>query len=335
MHKTKPDQFKSVNDWWQWFIDMLQQRDLFKDFQLPSIKTLREYIKITKAKVAAENRWTDANGTVRSNLSDHAGDLSPLAKVVQNILLDEEEAEATRDLNNKNKELAQELDRTEENVLTDCANGSAKRRRLGTASASAGASAAGGGGASASYTTPRGGSLSASSLLDQTIIDLLSGDNKKKDEADDTEAVILVHLVSSGWERVAVDAGGLNDDDARSALEDIGYEIVANVFSHDGEGASADYFSKKELVEYGLNKLQAHKLYLYLKAKAQVLREQEQGRVFAQLMGAVETPSPPAGGATPAGDAFDMPALVVKNKNNAAAAALAHIINGNEEENDV
>jgi hypothetical protein len=23
MHKTKPDQFKSVNDWWQWFIDML------------------------------------------------------------------------------------------------------------------------------------------------------------------------------------------------------------------------------------------------------------------------------------------------------------------------
>jgi hypothetical protein len=75
----------------------LQQRDLFKEFQLPSIKTLREYIKITKAKVAAENRWTDANGTVRSNLSDHAGDLSPLAKVVQNILLDEEEAEATRE----------------------------------------------------------------------------------------------------------------------------------------------------------------------------------------------------------------------------------------------
>ena len=178
MHKTKPDQFKSVNDWWQWFIDMLQHRDLFKDFQLPSIKTLRQYIKETKAKVAAENRWTDANGTVRSNLSDHAGDLSPLAKVVQNILLDEEEAEATRDLSNKNQ-LAQELDRTEENVLTDCANGSAKRRRLASAGAGASAAAAGGGGASgASYATPRGGSMSASSILDQTIIDLLSAQEK-------------------------------------------------------------------------------------------------------------------------------------------------------------
>ena len=154
--------------------------------------------------------------------------------------------------------------------------------------------------------------------------------HKKKDEADDTEAVILAHLVSSGWGRVTEDAG-LNDD-ARAALEDIGYEIVANVFSHDGEGASADYF-KKELVEYGLNKLQAHKLYLYLKTKAQALREQEQGRVFANLMGAVDTPSPPAAGGA-AADAIAMPALV-NNINQhdaaAAAAALAHIINGDDD----
>jgi len=55
-------------------------------------------------------------------------------------------------------------------------------------------------------------------------------------------------------------------------LEAITFQIIANTFFQDGKGAEADYF-KKEMVEYGLPKLVAHKLFVFLKKQSDELQK--------------------------------------------------------------
>ena len=89
-----------------------------------------------KKERAKHHGWLDANGGITGNLSNHAGDLSPLDKAIKDCLMDLEQLNAEKDLK---KDLGPELNEKEGTLIqTQLSKESKSKRKENAVDASPG-----------------------------------------------------------------------------------------------------------------------------------------------------------------------------------------------------
>ncbi len=242
-----------------------------------SAKSIRDQYKQVLEKRARHHGWTDANGGVTENLSDHAGDLDEVDCNIKQILQSLEQKQEEKKMR---EDLSKNLEKNEMALLTQGLSKQAKEKRK----------------YSSSSEKSNISSTSSSSMLDEKIMAFLSGgegfidaNNSKRAKpieqmVDEKQAegkllpfycntwlsmcvsmytdALLNSLKGYSMERIAEESK--LSLDTTTILEEISIEVLINVFCTEGKNFSQQYF-KQEVHDYGLSKLAAHKIYLFLK----------------------------------------------------------------------
>ena len=262
-----------IEDRWEAATADIYRQPEFEGHELTSVKTLREHYKKCMDAVKEKIGWGDENGGKTGNLSNHEGDLYELSRTVRQILLDEEEETEKSAMAAKQRE-ADKLAHTETTVLM---NGLAQEQRMKRGS---------GGSNGGSVTS---GSSSGLKLTDSMLLELMQGGSsssgpaskRKRDEEEASEDQLLqwfeeIGGAGSGFIEVVSESGchgkGSLSDTVRQ-LEEVSFPVIANTFVQDGAGADAKVF-KKEMGEFDVQPLVAHKLYVYLKEQSKKLARQ-------------------------------------------------------------
>lgn len=273
-----------LEDRWTYFIEKyVKTIDVFQEYAMPTAKTLRETYLRKKDDIAKKMRWGPKHGGSKSNLSDEAGDLTPLETVVRNIMQDEEEErEAEEARREEVKRKAEELDQTESGVIVDALKGSSKRqkpdRTKGTSSSTTPASA---------FSNPGDQYLFASLFGG-------GGGNQSREEMikANTEETLSEYLEGITHEGLVLESK--LDNACLEALKGIPLAVIASVFVEDNASTSsepkAEHF-KREIMAFAdqkVTKLQAHILYTYLKKKVASLEKQKEELEKASLQTVVK-----------------------------------------------
>ena len=262
LKKTKEGVLKTakIGDRWNNFLQLLFKQPEFHGL-FGSVKCIRDqYDKILNNR-SAHHGWKDENGGVTGNLSDHQGDLDPIDECVKIILMEMEQEKSEDELIAGQRK---RLDRNECDVLM---NGLGSSNTIRTAVPGVIASP-----------------IQRLDVIDNQILQLLSSggsstsvssitineesENKrlKASKESKVESEILEQLSRNNITTAQfVSACGISGD-LIPLIDEISIPVLINIFSCSefDSSNSSDYF-KHEAGEYGIMKLPAHKIFLYLK----------------------------------------------------------------------
>jgi hypothetical protein len=290
---------KGVTAAWENFTELLFKQPEFSRYELVSAKTLRKQYDKYIEKRAQFHGWTDKNGGVTGNLSNHAGDLDVIDSNIRQILFDIEEKRAQKELK---KALSEKNERTELEVLTQGITGASKKKRKNADGSITNKSA------ETALTTPpaeegsvstlsrsdinnkkrnTNGFLPFDSMLAERIFgSIIGGDElyleertRKKGTAAEAQqnhhnnqvAKLLkifedLENIEKG-SSIATIAASISMEfgtEDYQLLNEIGYEVLVHSgFSSDESAFDKKYF-EEEMNQYGMKKLHAVKLGLYL-----------------------------------------------------------------------
>ena len=122
---------------WQIFATEVFKQPEFHEME-GSFRSIREQFEGIIKERAKFHGWTDANGGVTGNLSNHSGDLDAIDKAVKQILIDQEHEKNEKELS---KNLSKDLEEKEVTILTkSLSKKSREKRKIITNEGSSGSS---------------------------------------------------------------------------------------------------------------------------------------------------------------------------------------------------
>ena len=239
---------------------------------------VRDTFNETKNERAKHHGWMDANGGVTGNLSNHAGDLTALDQTIKDCLMDFEQLTAEKELK---KDLGPELNEKENNLIqTQLSKESKSKRKDITLKYKIKGGTPDSGGSS-SDTSASSRPLGRKST-DERILDFLFSDgavaSKKQrvgGEGSSAETSVSnaqrekdlmrkLNLFSNVVDQIVDDA--FLDRSCIQLLTNVTVEYMVNVFCCYGEGFDLNPKDfKSEMESYGLSKLDAGKLFMFLR----------------------------------------------------------------------
>ena len=271
-----PGETRNIDERWEQFAAALFKQPEFDGLE-GSWRSIRDMYNETKKERAKHHGWMDANGGVTGNLSNHAGDLSALDQAVKDCLMDNEQLTAEKELK---KDLGPELNEKENNLIqTQLSKESkSKRRDITLKYKIKGGEAPGSGGSSGDSTVS---SHHQRRSTDDRILDFLFSDgdaaNKKQRVGESSSAETSVsnaqrekdlmrklNMFTSVVDQIVDEA--FLERTCIELLTNITVEYTVNVFCCYGEGFDLNPKEfKSEMESYGLSKLDAGKLFMFLR----------------------------------------------------------------------
>jgi len=260
--------YRKIDDRWDSFVQELFKQPEFMGIS-GSVRSVRLMFENTIKERARHHGWLDENGGVTGNLSNHEGDLAGLDVNVKQILLYREDIkEAERFSTN----LSKELDTNEVTVLTNNLKKKSRRKRKESAEFGVRSS---------------GSSSNVSSEFDEYVLDFFGVNKKKKSSAEIDPASQMKRYFDGFTVENFINESKLNIS-VLGTLNEITLEVIINLFYHDVcVNGNRDHF-KCELCEYGVTKLNAQKICMYLEG----IRSSLQSEVHMNSFCTPPTPTP-------------------------------------------
>ena len=249
---------KGTEDIWVSFTALLFKQPEFAGLEGSSNSVYTKYTD-TLNEIARHHGWKDENGEITGNLSGHEGDLDDLDANVKQILMDKEDKKAQEELK---KIQAGEINDIEKDVLTARLQAQAKEKR---GRGSEQRKVKGGSPSSTSSTT------SSVTSASHSVDDLFSAiftpgrDKKARVTVDDdvTEKLTDFFEKKNMQFEAVVGQAGLSAE-GEGCLYVASMDIAFHVFCNPAHVSDVDYF-KSQMITYGMNALDAHKLFLWIK----------------------------------------------------------------------
>ena len=276
------DETRDMDKRWQEFQEALFKQPEFEGLE-GGWRTIREQWTTAKKERAKHHGWLDANGGITGNLSNHAGDLCPLDKAIKDCLMDLEQLNAEKDLK---KDLGPELNEKEGTLIqTQLSKESKSKRKENTLKYKV--PAAGSDVSSDSNTSSNKSSrTNLRKTADDRIVEWLfssnnqdGGPSNSKKQRRGGEAagntsvpnaqrekdlLRKLNMLTSTVEHIVDNA--VMDHSCIDVLNTVTVEYMVNVFCCYGEGDELNPKEfKSEMEAYGLSKLDAGKLFLFLR----------------------------------------------------------------------
>jgi hypothetical protein len=272
-----PGETRKIDERWEQFAAALFTQPEFDGLE-GSWRLVRDMFNETKNERAKHHGWMDANGGVTGNLSNHAGDLTTLDQTIKDCLMDFEQLTAEKELK---KDLGPELNEKENNLIqTQLSKESKSKRKDITLKYKIKGGTPDSGGSS-SDTSASSRPLGRKST-DERILDFLFNDgavaSKKQrvgGEGSSAETSVSnaqrekdlmrkLNLFSNVVDQIVDDA--FLDRSCIQLLTNVTVEYMVNVFCCYGEGFDLNPKDfKSEMESYGLSKLDAGKLFMFLR----------------------------------------------------------------------
>ena len=269
-----PGETRSIDIRWEQFAAALFAQPEFHGLE-GSWRSVRDMFNETKKERAKHHGWMDANGGITGNLSNHAGDLSDLDQAIKDCLMDSEQLTAEKELK---KDLGPELNDKENNLIQTQLSKESKNKRKeitlkykikGGEGVATGDSSSG---------DSSNNSKQQRRSTDDRILDYLLGEGtaavpKKQSSSADTsvsnaqrekDLMRKLNMFTNVVDQI-VDEANL-DRTCSHLLINITVKYAVNVFCCHGEGFELNPKEfKSEMESYGFHKLDAGKLFMFLR----------------------------------------------------------------------